>query len=94
MQGNLGFWAATIDRTLQTESRYRPIARQDVRTAGGLAGRRFEYVLGEGPSAHRYLVNVFVTRDHVFVIEAGGADAAFDHARVDVEQAVRSFRPG
>lgn len=89
---SLDFWAEAIDRHLQRTGQYAPRGTAPVRTASGLHGRRLQYAYAPaGNAGSTYWATVFVTDARVYVVEAGGNDAAFERARPSVERSLQSF---
>jgi hypothetical protein len=90
---SLDFWAEAVDRTLRGAGPYHPAGTLDVRTNGGLPGRRLAYVFGNAQSGSVYWVTLFVTPARVYVVEAGGPPEAFARARAGVERATVTLTP-
>ena len=90
-QGDLAFWAAAVDARLRRD--YAAVSVEEVRTEAGLPGRQIRYQVSRGGRPHRYWATVFVTRSHVYVVEAGGDQAFFDPSQEAVEATIRSFDP-
>jgi hypothetical protein len=90
-RASIDFWAEAIDRRLRRSGTYRPVSATDIRTDRGQQGKSLRYNLGDPQDGATYWVTVFVTRDWVYLVEAGGASSAFARAQVEVERAIRSF---
>jgi hypothetical protein len=88
---SLGFWAEAVDRRLLRSGTYRTAGAMDVRTERGLVGKSMRYSAGDPQNGGTYWVTVFVTRDWVYFVEAGGAASAFARAQPEVERVIRGF---
>lgn len=91
---SMAFWAEAVDRRLQRGGAYRPVASMDVRTERGQVGKNLRYSMGDPQNSGTYWVTVFVTRDWVYLVEAGGSASSFARAQPEVERAIRSFEGG
>jgi|LNFM01.1.fsa_nt_gb hypothetical protein len=91
---SIAFWSEAVDRRLQRGGAYRPAGASDVRTERGQVGKSLRYSMGDPQNGGTYWVTVFVTRDWVYLVEAGGASASFARAQGEVERAIRSFEGG
>lgn len=89
--GDLDFWTEAVDRTIRQNGLHFPTGTAEARAANGLRGRRLEYRYGERERGMRYVVLVFVTRERVYVVEAGGAEEAMTRGRAALEEALASF---
>jgi hypothetical protein len=88
--GNLDFWAAAIDLKLRAQG-YTATATGDVKTAGGLGGKKLQYKQTWADRPHTLWVVVFVTDKNVYVVEAGGDTRLFDKVEASIEKAVASL---
>ena len=58
-------------------------------------GRQFRYSFQSGGRPHKYWLTLFVTREQIFVVEAGGDEAFFDQEIAPkVEAAIASLKTG
>ena len=90
-EANLDFWSRAVDVKLRREG-YAKGGEAPVTTERGLNGLELAYARDTGGRRYEYVVAVFVKKDQVFVVEAGGDKDDFDPARADVEKAIRSLR--
>ncbi|MDP3277120.1 MAG: hypothetical protein Q8Q09_18150 [Deltaproteobacteria bacterium] len=91
-QAPIEFWSEVIDRRLTRSGHYRTAGSLEVRTLRGATGRTLKYTMGDGQNGGAsYWVTLFVTRDWVHVVEAGGTTEAFTRAQAEVERAIRTF---
>jgi hypothetical protein len=87
------FWIEAIEGRLRHSGGYALTERKQVTTSAGLQGTQLRFGRDEANKPYRYWVTVFVAGDSVYVLEAGGADAAFAARAASLEQAVASFQP-
>ncbi len=87
----LGFWSEAVDRALLRQGTYRSAGSQEVRTTQGLIGRNLRYTAGDPQNGGTYWVTVYVTRDWVYLVEAGGSSSAFARAQPEVERTLQVF---
>ncbi len=87
LAGNLDFWADSIDQHL-TRAGYAQKLVKDVEGRGGLRGRQLRYSADRGGREHRYWVTVFLVKDRVVLVEAGGDAEPFSKAEASVERAI------
>jgi hypothetical protein len=91
MKGNLAFWSSVISSKLERAG-YARDAAEKVTTAAGLEGQELRFQTTKNGRPHRYWINLFVTKNRVYLIEAGG-DAAFFDEKTEkrVRDSVASF---
>jgi hypothetical protein len=90
-QGDLGFWVNAVKNTLRARNGYALLEERNAKTRSGLAGKSLLFGHDEGQQAHRYLVTVFVTDAHIFVIEAGGKQDQMQQHADDVQTFISAF---
>ena len=93
-RGSLAFWSGVVSRKLEDQGYTRNSGKpRAVKTALGAEGRQFRYSFQSGGRPHKYWVTLFVTREQVFVVEAGGDEAFFDQEIAPkVEAAIASLK--
>ena len=91
-RANVDFWTDAIDLRLRG-SGYTAEARKDVESASGVAGKQLRYSRVEEQRTYRYWLTIYVTGNHVYVVEAGGDKESFDPAQKLVERAVTTVKP-
>lgn len=89
--GSLDFWAEAVDRTLRGTRAYHPAGMVNVHARNGTPGRRLEYRYGDPQSGSVYLVVIYVNRERVWILEAGGTQEAFTRASAGLTAAIESF---
>ena len=90
--GSRDFWVDAVRNRIRRSGGYALLSESAVRSADGAEGHQMRFGRDEGQRPYDYWVTLFVTNDHVFVIEAGGRRDHFEEERADVESAIASFR--
>jgi hypothetical protein len=91
-KGELPFWTRVVENHLRQRGGYALLEQRAVKTAGGLAGTQLRFGHDEGSKPHLYYVTVFVTKDHIYVLEAGGTKELMTKNAAELERAVSGFR--
>jgi len=90
--GNLTFWVEAVEQRMRRIGGYALLGKSDVR-AGKLHGKQIRFGRDEGDRPYRYNVTLFIDDDYLYVVEAGGAQEAFEHAQADVQRLIGTLRP-
>ena len=86
------FWTQAIDARLR-QGGYVAESAKDVIAPSGLVGKQVRYTReAEDRRTYAYWLTVFATKEHVYVVEAGGDKELFEPAMPALEQAVASLR--
>lgn len=72
---------------------YALLGKKDVSAKDGTKGLRLDFGHDESSSPHLYSVAVFVTEDHVYLVEAGGKSELYERARPNIDWFVQNFDP-
>jgi hypothetical protein len=91
-RGDLAFWTDAITLRMRDEAGYALVSASDVTSLDGTPGRQLRFGHDEDGKPFAYWVTLFVAQDRLFVVEAGGAKDAFEHARPNVEWMMKSVR--
>ncbi len=91
-KGDLKFWARVVENELRQNNGYALLDQRAVKTASGLDGIQLRFGHDEGTTPHLYYVTVFVTDDHLFIMEAGGTKALMTASATQLEAVVQGFR--
>jgi hypothetical protein len=94
MHGNLDFWTRVLSKNLEDQS-YKPDPgkARTLKTEEGVEGRQIRYTLTSGGREEKYWLTLFVTKDRIYVVEAGGDTAFFDQdVAPKVEAAIASLK--
>ncbi len=90
-RGDLTFWTNATRERMRTAGGYALVEESEVQSKNGVAGKRLEFGRDQGNRPYRYVVVLFVTEDHIHVIDAGGRVERFDGASDAVDAAIRSY---
>ncbi|NUP06941.1 MAG: serine/threonine protein kinase [Polyangiaceae bacterium] len=71
---------------------YALLTKKDV-TASGVKGMRLDFGHDEGSEPFLYTVAIFVTDDHVHLVEAGGKRDLLERARPSIDWFITNFDP-
>ena len=77
-QGELVFWTEAIENSLRNRGGYALLDRSEITTAQGHSGVRLRLGLDNNDKPHEYTVAIFVTEDHVFLVQAGGEQSLLE----------------
>ncbi len=84
-------------RSLENRTRigqgYALLEKKEVLAANGTKGTALHLGHDQEGQAHLYRVVVFVTEDHVYIVEAGGKKELFEKAGKSVDWFIANFRP-
>ncbi len=86
------FWVEAVRNRVRRSGGYALLSESAVRSADGSEGHQMRFGRDESQRPYDYWVTLFVTHDHVFVVEAGGRREHFEQERADIEAAIASFR--
>jgi hypothetical protein len=90
--GTRDFWVAAIRNRLRREGGYALLEEREVRAASGDAGRQLRLGRDESGRPYAYWVTVFVRRDRITVVEAGGRRDTFDAQSAALERTIAGLR--
>jgi hypothetical protein len=90
-QGSLTFWTDAVKNRLRTVRGYALLEEKPLRAASGEEGHQLRLGRDEGSQAYDYWVTIFVTDDHVHVVEAGGRREEFARVKDAVAAAIERF---
>lgn len=93
-KGDMAFWVRAIENEMRTRGGYAHLGTQDVQTRQGLKGKQLRFGHDEGNRPHLYTVTLFVTDDHIYLLEAGGTKEQMTKHADQVNWAVDNFRAG
>jgi hypothetical protein len=91
-EGSLQFWTEAIRNRLRIVGGYALVSEAEVRAGSGERGKQMRFGRDEGSRPYFYWVTLFVTDDHVFVIEAGGRRETFERLQPQIERAIARFQ--
>jgi hypothetical protein len=89
---DLAFWEEAVTLEMRDVSGYALLERKDVRSLDGTPGRELRFGHDQNGKAYLYRVALFTAQDRLFVLEAGGARAAVERRRAELDGSIASFR--
>lgn len=92
-KGALAFWERAVENELREGRGYALLGKEAARTRSGLVGTTLRFGHDEGRNTHLYSITVFVTGDHVFLIEVGGPKNVVEGKAGAIRAAIASFEP-
>lgn len=92
-RGTLEYWTEVIRREMTLQKGYKLTGTEDVRTAGGAAGKQLRFTAQNGSVVYHYLATVFVTPGYIHVIEAAATKKTFPKHEQAIKDLIASFRP-
>jgi hypothetical protein len=90
-KGEVSFWVDAISNHMRQRGGYALIAKRNVRTGAGVEGVQLRFGHDQGSRPFLYYVTVFVTDDHIYLLEAGGSAEQMKKRARDVDWAVEHF---
>ena len=94
VEGTLTFWSEAVRRRLRDGEGYALLGEDEIQAASGEKGQLLRFGRELEGHQYRYTLALFVTGDHLWLVEAGGREEAFTAAEADIERALKSFRVG
>lgn len=91
-RSDLDFWSQAMTLQLRDTVGYALLEKGDVASIDGTKGRLLKFGRDEGGKPYTYWVTIYAAQDRLFVVEAGGAEAAFERAKPNVEWMLKSVR--
>jgi hypothetical protein len=82
-----------LENRLRLGQGYALLEKKEVSARDGTKGVQLRFGHDEGSGPHLYLVTVFITKDRVFVLEAGGKRELFEKAQASIDWSVKNFLP-
>lgn len=71
-KGDMSFWQQAVQNRLRTMAGYALLDTREVVTQSGLKGKQLRFGYDSDGRPMRYDVTLFVTDDHIYVVEFGG----------------------
>jgi hypothetical protein len=91
--GEPSFWLTAIKNRMRERGGYALLEEVKVQSADGVEGTQLRFGHDEqSGSPHLYYLTLFVTPDHLFLVEAGGTKELMTKHAAQVDAAVRGFR--
>ena len=90
-RGDESFWSQAIEGRLRHRGGYALLDSRSVKSADGVAGKQLRFGHDEGARPHLYYLTLFVTEDHIFLVEAGGAKDLVERETAKIDAFVSGF---
>ncbi|MEZ4336981.1 MAG: serine/threonine protein kinase [Sandaracinaceae bacterium] len=92
VNGALTFWSEAVTNRMRDQQGYALLGEDDLTAATGQRGHLMRFARDVEGHAYRYTIALFVTDDHIFVVEAGGREEAYTALEEDIERSIRAMR--
>jgi hypothetical protein len=92
-KGPIEFWSRTVERRMREMGGYALLSKKEVQGAGILQkGVSFRFGHDEGKEPFLYDLTLFVTSEHVYVLEADGPKDEVAKQQAQIDKFVAGFR--
>lgn len=91
-EASVEFWKDLVQNQLEKGRGYAVLEQRKVKAGSGQTGIELRLGRDLAGEPYAYWVRIFVTKRHVYFVEAGGRQVRFDAAREDVERAMSQVR--
>jgi hypothetical protein len=88
---DLGFWEQAVTLELRGASGYALLAKKDIRSEDGTAGRELQFGHDENGKPYSYRVALFTAQSRVFLLEAGGEKEALARVAPQLDWQIATF---
>ena len=86
------FWADAVRERMRTSGGYALLDEEHVQSADGRSGNRLKFGRDQNGVPYQYWITIFVTDEHIHIIDVGGREDRFERAQEAVEAALSSYR--
>ena len=90
-KGELDFWSEAIENSLRNQAGYALLNKEELKTNQGYEGVQLRLGLDNAGKPHEYNVAIFVTDDHVFLVQAGGEQSLLEQNAEAIDGWVNGF---
>ena len=90
-KGDADFWVAAIRKQVREMNGYALLDEKKISTRSGLKGTRLMFGHDESGESMRYDVAVFVTDDHIFLVEFGGTKDEMTRQEPRLDSVLQTF---
>ncbi len=90
---DLGLAARALENRTRLGQGYALLEKKEVVAANGTKGTELRLGHDQDGQAHLYTVIIFVTEDHVYLVEAGGKKELVEKAASSIDWFVKNFQP-
>ena len=90
-RGSQQFWVQSTRERMRTTGGYALFHEEQITSANDYEGTRLEFGRDQDGVPYKYWVILFVTEDHIHVIDVGGRQDRFDNAGEAIHRALASY---
>lgn len=90
-KGETAFWTKALENRMRDVGGYALLDKRAVKNRGGLTGTELRFGHDEGKTPHVYILAVFSTAEHVYLIEAGGTKDEMKRQEEQIDWAILNF---
>jgi len=91
-KGDKEFWVQAIRNRMRERAGYALLATQPVKTKSGMEGTQLQFGHDEKGQSMLYTLTIFVTEDHIFLLEFGGTKEEMTRQAAHLAWVVENFR--
>lgn len=91
-RGDRKFWVQAIRNRMRERAGYALLGTDEVKTKSGLEGTQLRFGHDEKGQSMLYTITVFVTEDHIFLLEFGGTKEEMARQAEHLAWVVENFR--
>lgn len=91
-KGDQEFWVQAIQNRMRERAGYALLATKEVATKSGLKGTQLQFGHDEKGQSMLYTITVFVTEDHIFLVEFGGTKEEMTRQAGHLAWVIENFR--
>jgi hypothetical protein len=92
-KGELAFWTRAIENRMRDTSGYALLETREVKDRAGTVGKQLRFGHDESTVPHLYYVTVFVDKDWVYLLEAGGTKDLVQKHEEQINWSIANFLP-
>jgi len=89
----LPFLVRALENRMRGSGGYAILGQREIKGRTGLVGKQLTFGHDEKGEPHLYVVTLFVTPDHVFLLEAGGTKDQVEKSKDQIDWSVKNFLP-
>lgn len=90
-KGETAFWVKALENRMREVGGYALLEKRKVKNRGGLEGTQLRFGHDEAKEPYIYILTIFTTEEHVYLVEAGGSKDEMARQDEQVDWAVHNF---
>lgn len=91
-KGDQAFWVQAIRNRMRERAGYALLDTQEVTTKSGMKGSQLRFGHDENGESMLYTITIFVTDDHIFLVEFGGSKEEMTRQAKHLAWVIENFR--